>query len=129
MSSLSLFFETKIYGEYHKAEAYHVVPAEFAHLKHFYGDYHKNDEAYNLLNHFELHKVKRTACNLGADAVGRDHHEIFEQRHTPACQNYENQRPILDDSHVRKFQIAIPRQRHENVGDNQKQNSVNSLHL
>lgn len=73
MSLVSLFFKAEINREHHEAETYQMIPAEFAHFKHFYGDNHEDDKAYNLLNHFELHKVKRTAVHFRADTVGGHH--------------------------------------------------------
>ena len=64
MSTVSLFFKTEINGEHHEAESDDMIPAESAHFKHFDGYYHKDNKTYNLLNHFELYKVKRAASDL-----------------------------------------------------------------
>ena len=61
-----------------------MIPAEFAHFENLNSNDHEDNQTDNLLNHFQLHQIKRAAGYFRADAVGRDHYGILKKSHAPA---------------------------------------------
>ena len=106
-----------------------MIPVEFSHFEHFDADEHENNEADNLLNHLQFNQAKRSSVDFRTDPVCWNHGGIFKQRHAPTRQDNEDQRPILDNAHIRQLQIAVPRKGHKDVRNNQKQNCINASHI
>ena len=82
----------------------------------------------HLLDHFQLHKVERTAIALETDAVGRDGEAILEESDAPGEEDDENQRPAGGDFHFLQFKMAVPRERHEYVRKHKHQDGPETLH-
>ena len=93
-------------------------------------DYHDGEDRQGdrFLDDLELDQAEGTAVDSGSDPVGRDHQGIFQQGDAPGKQNHQNQRPAVGDVHFRKLEMAVPGQRHEDVGANQQQYRPKSLH-
>ena len=129
MQAFSLFFENKIHRQNKKSETNQMIPMEFAHFEHLNADNHENNEAHDFLNHFKLHRVERASVDHRTYSVCGNHGGVFKQRNAPTCQDNENQRPILDNTHILQLQIAIPCECHEDIRYNQKQNCINASHF
>ena len=41
-----------------------MIPVKFTHFEHFYADNHENNEADNLLNHFQFNQTKRSSVDF-----------------------------------------------------------------
>jgi len=72
----------------------------------------KDGEGDDFLDDFEL----RGGINRVAPAIGRHLQQIFEESDAPAHQNDEQQRLAFE------FQVAVPRDRHENIRAGQQHN-------
>ena len=81
----------------------------------------EDDERDSLLNDLELHQRIGTAINLGAYTVGWNHEGIFEQSHSPAHEDDEDQRPVFDRRmQLLELEVAIPGEGHEDIRNDQK---------
>src|SRR5713101_1817057 len=101
------------YHDEYKADA--VVPFEFvAEIKH--GEHGKDRERNDFLNGLQL-------CGselVRADAVRGHLETVLEERYPPADHDYFPERLAAE------FQVAIPCNSHEDVGDREQQNSSHS---
>ena len=91
-------------------------------------DYCENSEGNHLLNHLELHQVERPPIALEAYPVGRYREAILKKSNAPGKQDDENERPACGDFHLLKFQMAVPRERHEYVREDEHDDGPESLH-
>jgi hypothetical protein len=64
---------------------------------------------------------------LKPNAIGRHLKDIFKQRNPPADQNNRDQRKIFTPLHLFKFEMPIPREGHEGVGQREKDYGANSF--
>lgn len=103
-----------------------MIPLKFLALKKEHGDNGENRKRYGLLEDFKLEQGEWPAVAGEACPVGRNHETIFEQRHAPRRQYDCYKGPIPDQSQLLQTQIAIPCQRHEDVGNHQHHDSNNS---
>ena len=112
-----LILEHEIDGGDEAEECCDVVPMQVLALEHEGDHYREDGKRDDFLHDLQLEERERTAVDGRAHAVGWHHEEILYQRHAPRGQNDEYQRPVRDDVHLLQLQVAIPRQRHENVGN------------
>jgi len=82
-----------------------------------------------LLDHLELPEVERTAILDEADAVGGHHEAVLDQRNAPAEEDDHRQRELAEPSRALQLQVTVPRERHEDIRTNQKQERINSFHI
>src|ERR1017187_6755515 len=80
-----------------------IPPHFFVQINH--GENHENRQGDDLLDDFEL----RGGIDRIAPPISRHWKAIFEERDAPAHEDDEQQRLVLE------LQMAIPRERHENV--------------
>ncbi len=100
-----------------EAEGDEMIPMESLALEeqaHEDGEHAERDD---LLYHLQLHEVEGAARYLRADAVGRYHEGVFEQRQSPRQHDDADERPVLDEIHLLQLEVAIPGKRHEDVGE------------
>jgi hypothetical protein len=90
-------------------ESYGVIPADGL-LQVEHREHGKDQQRDYFLDGLEL----RGAELVGADAVGRDLEAIFEEGDHPADDNY------LEQRHLAVFQVAVPGEGHEDVGDGEQ---------
>ena len=70
----------------------------------------EHGERDDFLNDLQLHG----GIDRVAPAIGRDHQHVFKKRDAPAHEDDDPER------HVLVFQMAVPRERHENIRAGQK---------
>ena len=88
-----------------------VVPPEFfVQIKNRKN--HEDRERDNFLDDLQL----RGGIDRVAPAVRGNHQDVFKKRDAPARKDDERQRLALE------FQMAIPRERHEDIRDGQQHN-------
>lgn len=86
-----------------------VIPPDlFAQIKHC--EHAEHRERDDLLHDLEL----RDGIDRVAPAVRRDHEKVFKERDAPAREDDQPERRAFE------FQMAIPRERHENVRECQQ---------
>ena len=90
--------------------------------------YRKDGQGNDFLDYFELHQVERTAVSLEADAVGRYGETVLEKGDSPGKKDDENERPARGNAHFLQLEMAIPRERHENVREDEHNDSPETLH-
>ena len=106
-----------------------MVPVEMFTLKHE-GGYHREDRERNdFLYHFELDERERSAVADEADAVGRHLGAVFEESDSPRKQDDSDEGPRGGYVHLLQTQVTVPSECHEDVGDDQQQNCVKSIHV
>ena len=88
----------------------------------------ENGEREELLDDLELPQVERAAVVDEADAVGRHHEAVLYQRDAPAEKNDQRQREFAEPCRALQLQMAVPRERHEDVRTNQQQKCIDSFH-
>ena len=79
-----------------------------------------------FLDNLQLHQTEGPAVDAAADAVCRDHKAVFKEGEPPRSENHKNQRPVGADVHFLEFKVAVPSERHENVGTAEKKNCKNT---
>ena len=105
-----------------------MVPVKglaFEHEHDYHGKYRKR---YHLLDNFQLKQVEGPAIGLEANAVCRHSETILKESNTPGEQYYQYERPAGRYLHLTEFEMAIPGECHEDVGEHQHQNSPETLH-
>jgi len=88
-----------------------IVPPEFF-AEIINGEHAEDRQRDDFLYDFEL----RDGINRVAPAVGRDHEKVFKESDAPARDDDQPKRRAFEF----RVQIAIPRERHENVRANQQ---------
>ena len=63
--------ENKIHRQHQQSSRYHVIPPEL-HSERDHRKEDEDDECYNFLYYFKLHKVERPAVPFESDTVGGD---------------------------------------------------------
>jgi hypothetical protein len=76
----------------------------------------ENDQSNDFLNHLELDRAK-VAC---ADAIGGHLEAILKKGDHPAYNDHLPQRFLAES------EMSVPRKRHEDVGDNEKNDCPHS---
>ena len=78
---------------------------------------HKNHQRDDLLDHFQLHQIKRSSVSDETHPVGGNLETILKESDAPRKQDHEDQRGrIGDESRLLQLEMTVPRQRHEDVG-------------
>lgn len=84
------------------------------------GEHHERD---GLLHHLKLHERERASVAGIADAICRNHEAVFRERNEPGEQDHADERPVGADAGLLQFEMAIPRYGHEDVGNNEEEDS------
>src|SRR5260370_26623630 len=103
------FVKDKECGDYDKGESEAIVPFEFVAEIH-HGEDREDRERDDFLNGLELCGAEL----IRADAVCGDLKTVFEERDPPAHHDH------LPEGFATKFQVAVPRKGHEDIGDGQQ---------
>lgn len=105
-----------------------MVPMKGLALEHEH-DYHgKHRKGYHFLDNLQLKQVERPAIGLKANAVCRYCETILKESNAPGEQYYQNKGPTGRYLHFTEFEMAIPRECHEDVRKYQHQNRPETLH-
>lgn len=83
-------------------------------------EYGEDGEREELLDDLELPQVERAAVVDEADAVGRHHEAVLDQRDAPAEKNDHRQRKLAEPGRALQLQMTVPRKRHEDIRTNQQ---------
>lgn len=91
---------------------------------------HKNNQCYNLLNHFQLNQRKGAARFGKSDSVGRHLQYIFKKRNPPADKNDNpngsgRKRAVFS----KKLQMSVPGQSHKGIGQKQQSYGHQCFHF
>ena len=105
-----------------------MVPMQVVALKHNVRDDGENGQRNTFLNDFQLHERERTAVVDEADAVGWHLAAILEKGDGPRETDDGNQRPVVADARLLQTKVAVPREGHKNVAENEQNNGVKSVH-
>jgi hypothetical protein len=123
-----LLFKYKIHRQYKEYAAHRMVPPEsFV----FEKQHRKNDENHqrdHFLDHLELHQRKRAAVAFKTNPVRGNLEAIFKQCQSPADQNNRDEPGIFEPFKFFEFEMAIPRQSHENIREQQQANGRKTFH-
>ena len=93
-----------------------MVPPQL-HVEGDRGENDKNHQRDDLLDHLELHQVKRSSVSDKSHPVGGHLKTVLKESDAPRKQDHEDQRGrIGDESRLLQFEMTVPRQRHEDVG-------------
>jgi hypothetical protein len=110
LDGLELSPEREGYGANQKSKRHSVIPSDvFAEIEP--GENGENGEGDHFLNNFQL-KAREMAI---ADAIGRNLEAVFGEGDEPAHDNGGEKRRLSI------FQVAVPRDGHEDVGANQEE--------
>ena len=105
-----------------------MVPLNGLSLEQEGNNYRKDSKGNHFLDNFELHEVERTAVTLESNPVGRNGEAVFEERNSPGKQDNQDQRPARGDFHFLQFEMAVPRERHEDIRENEHEDGPEPLH-
>ena len=93
------------------------------------GEDGEDDERHHFLNDLELHQREGAAIAGEADAVGRNLARILEERDAPREEDDGKQGPMGGNLHLLQLQVPVPGEGHEDVGDDEQKNGVESFHI
>lgn len=105
-------------------EGSEMVPVQVFVLEHEHGHASEDSQGDHLLYYLELKKSERPSVTHETDSVGGNLAGVLEQSNAPREHDHSNQWPRGGDFHLLKFQVAVPRERHEDIRHNQQKNSV-----
>ena len=123
-----LFQEYEEHREDQAGESRQVVPLEGLALEEEVDDDREDGQRDGFLDDLELHQIERAAVARETDAVGGDGEAVLEEGDAPGEQDDQDQRPAGRDLHFLQFEMAVPRERHEDVRADQHQDGPDSLH-
>ena len=103
-------------GQDQQAESHKMVPMEGLSLEQEMGDDGENRQGNHFLDHFQLDERERTSVLREAHPVGGHHKRVFKKGDAPGKEDDADKGPVVRDLHLLQFQVAVPGQRHENVG-------------
>lgn len=128
LGSLS-FHEDEVHGQDEADECRQVVPVQRFALEEQGGEDGEDDERHYLLDDFELHQREGAAVAGEADAVGRNLAGILEEGDAPREEDDGKQGPMGGNLHLLQLQVTVPGEGHEDVGDDEQENGVESFHI
>ena len=99
-----------------------MIPGNFFISKKKQGEYQKYSDRQGLLNHLQLQEIEWTSIALKPIFIRRNLKNILEHGNTPADQNNGNKSEAPAPFHILKFQMPIPGQGHENIGNTKQGN-------
>lgn len=105
-----------------------MVPGDLFAFKNQQAKKDKNGYGNGFLNDFELQQTKRPAIALKTDTVGRHLKTILKKGNAPTDKDDGHQPQVFAPAHFRKFEMAIPGQRHKRIGDGEQSNGIQSFH-
>ena len=117
-----LLHKNEIYGQNQASEGGKVVPLQRLATEEECGEEGEDNQCYNLLHNLQLHEGEWAAVTLETDAVGRYLAGILRKGDSPREDDDSIQGPRRDDLHLLELEVAIPRQRHKEIGDNEQSN-------
>ena len=113
----------------YEAEGHEMIPLDGLRLEDKGTDDSEYRKRYGFLDDLQLHQVERAAVGVGSHAVRRDHEEILQQCYSPRKEYDDDERPVLGAGNdLRKFQLSVPRERHEDIRYDQQDDGPESLH-
>jgi hypothetical protein len=121
-------FSDKINRQHEEHEADKVIPFQLFVFEKNQGERGEYHERHDLLNDFELHEREGAAVLSEADAIGRHYEAVFKKRDEPTGENEAEQAGFLKKFQFVEQQVAVPRERHKNVGQNEQADGVKSFH-
>ena len=99
-------------------------------MEHRDGNRREHRERNSFLDDFQLHQAEWPAVDTAPDVVCGNHETVLQERDAPRSENHENQRPVGADVHFFEFEVAVPSERHKDVGTAKKKNCKNtSFHV
>lgn len=113
----SISLPDKINRQYQEYETYKVIPLQRFVFEQQECKNRKDQQRDNFLNYFQLHQSEGTAVLAVADAVGRYHETIFHESDEPTGEDEAEQARFLEKFQVLEFQVAVPGECHEDVGE------------
>ena len=116
-------------GQNQQAESHKVIPVEGLSLEQEVGDDGKYRQRNDFLNDLELDERERTAVLREAHPVGGHHKRVFEEGDSPGKEDDADERPVVRNLHLLQFQVAVPGQRHEDVGTEEKEDGSECFHV
>ena len=97
-----------------------MIPMERLALESRRTENDEDNERDHLLDHLKLHQAERAAIVAEAHSVGGHLKTVLKKRQHPAEQNHTDKRQMVEPAELlAHLQMAIPRTRHENIGNNQ----------
>ena len=122
----NLFQKCKENGGDDEQERNDVIPLERFRVEHRHGNRCEHRKRNGFLNDLQLHQAERTAIDATADAVCGNHKAVFKEGKAPRSENHKNQRPVGADVHFFELEVAVPSERHKDVGTAEKKNCKNT---
>ena len=83
-------------------------------------------ERNRFLDNLQLNQAEWPAVDAAPNVVRGNHEAVLQERDAPRSENHENQRPVGADVHFFEFKVAVPSERHEDVGTAEKKNCKNT---
>ena len=89
------------------------------------GEYHQRN---HFLNHLQLHQGEWAAVTLKTNTVGGNLKAVLEKGDGPRETDDGNQRPVVADARLLQTKVAVPREGHKNIAENEQNDGVESVH-
>lgn len=105
-----------------------VVPAERFRAEKQQGETGEHRQRYHLLHYLQLEQAERAAIADKSDSVGRHLETILEKCYSPAYQYHHKERQCIAAAELFELEVAVPCESHENVRNDEQQDSVKRFH-
>ena len=126
---LPSFHEDEVHGQDEADERRQMVPVQRLALEEQSGEDGEDDERDDFLDDFELHQREGASVAGKADAVGRNLAGILKESDAPREKDDGKQGPMGGNLHLLQLQVPVPGKSHEDVGDDEQENGVESFHI
>ena len=105
-----------------------MVPVEGFALETKGYDDGEDDEGDDLLENLELYQGEGAAIVQKADAVGGYLTHVSKQSDAPREEDDGNEGPVATDARFLQLQVTVPGEGHEDVGQNEEDDSGKTFH-
>ncbi len=106
-----------------------MIPSKGFILKKDYRENNKDSERNHFLNHLQFHQRKWATIFFEANPICRNLKNVFKQRNAPTDKNNTDQPQVLAPTHFLKFQMTVPREGHEGVGEYEQREGIENFHI
>lgn len=88
----------------------------------------EDDQGDHFLDHFQLNEGEGSSEFLKTDPVSGNLEHILKQGNPPADEDDAEQPEVLTPGHLLEAQVAVPREGHEGVGEDQETDGEECFH-
>ncbi len=97
-----------------------MIPTERFRFEHQQGENGENRQRNDFLDHLELEQRERSPVLAKTDPVRRSLKQVFQERNTPAEDDHQQKRQVVEPLMTLEPQLPVPGESHEYIGNNEQ---------